>query len=841
MLHARRRKWFASGVSGALTAAVIFALVAGPTVLSGSAAHAADSSTVTVTAKDQDPESYVDAPFPDLSVTVSQTKDLQQQGVTVSWTGATGNRSQPPTSGSGGSWFLQVFQCWGDDPKDSTRPDRTTCQYGGVTKPGATRDASRGTYEYDQIPIEDQPYSAPRVSSFESGYTSIPFRARNGKVVSSITTVDGTSVRDSAVDVNNNEFFSVNTTNEVPWAGSGPDGTGALSFELQTTMQSPGLGCGDPVDVAGTVRGASCWLVILPRPASDNGSPTINQSGLFWESWQHALAVRMDFAPIGARCTVGAAERQLAGSEVVSLAVLSWQPTLCTKPGGAVYSHLTIAEEDALTAANTTEDAPLALTTYPVRDATTSLTYAPIALSGIAISFAIDRNPDPINPVPPEYADAVTLPFEELRLTPRLLAKLLTNSYWGSLPAGADISYLDPDNPENITEDPDFLAVNAPEWGYQLLRSAAIADVLMPQGRSDSARAVWTYVMSDPDAAAFMAGEPDPYGITVNPWYTTDASKNKSGSALELPRDNFPKADPAEATFENQGPINVVTLRPYVNDLDAAAYFTLRGDGQVLGQWDPNAAPAKYGKTGRVQLGFQKVIGLTDTAASARYQVRVASLRNSAGEFVAPTEPALLAAAATMQPVGEDGVIRAFDSTAPAAKNSPAAYPLTVPVYAAARRSLLSDQLRTDYASFIRYAATDGQVSGVSLGELPAGYAPIPEDWAAQSLAAADFIQNGPTPTPSPTQAGNAPYVPPPKASQPVPNQGAAPPVAPPVAAPPATPEASGSPSTALSGGTTPLDPDAGAIAVAVPASVLGGIAGAAAVPLITRLRRRVT
>ncbi len=51
--------------------------------------------------------------FADLEITVNQTKNLTNQAVSVTWTGAT------PTIDSGGSRFgenyLQIFQCWGDD------------------------------------------------------------------------------------------------------------------------------------------------------------------------------------------------------------------------------------------------------------------------------------------------------------------------------------------------------------------------------------------------------------------------------------------------------------------------------------------------------------------------------------------------------------------------------------------------------------------------------------------------------------------------------------------------------------------------------------------------------
>src|SRR5262245_39984729 len=65
--------------------------------------------------------------FASISVTVNQTKNLTNQAVSVSWTGAA-----PGTNVS--SKFLQIFQCWGDD--DGTNPDNPgpppqQCEFGG--------------------------------------------------------------------------------------------------------------------------------------------------------------------------------------------------------------------------------------------------------------------------------------------------------------------------------------------------------------------------------------------------------------------------------------------------------------------------------------------------------------------------------------------------------------------------------------------------------------------------------------------------------------------------------------------------------------------------------------
>ena len=100
-----------------LVASVAVALL--PGTFGGSAASAdtggQDSSAVTLSG---------DGPFSSLKVTVSQTSSLIDQVVRVSWTG--GAPTVP--TGQSAADYLQIMQCWGDDPSG---PDRTQCEYGG--------------------------------------------------------------------------------------------------------------------------------------------------------------------------------------------------------------------------------------------------------------------------------------------------------------------------------------------------------------------------------------------------------------------------------------------------------------------------------------------------------------------------------------------------------------------------------------------------------------------------------------------------------------------------------------------------------------------------------------
>lgn len=806
-----------------------------------------ESSAVTVSASSYDPDA-ANSPTPNLKVTVSQTQNLIQQGVTVSWTG--GKQSQVPNQQTGGKNFLQIAQCWGDEPgSNGTRPDRTTCQYGGLALPGDSRWSNIASGA--QVASQDTAYTAAGAGWWEPTMTSVPFRSATGATVANI--VDGKRVS-GADDPNSNEFFTKFTTNEVSWAGSGADGSGSVSFELQTVQQSPGLGCGTAITAAdGTVTGSSCWLVVIPRGDTDPGASTVTQSGLLWQNWEHHIAVRLDFRPSGLRCAIGAAERQLSGSELVAGAVGQWQPKLCNSTDGAVYSLLTGPESDAATAANGTTAAPMALTSRALSDGSTdSLAYAPVALTGISIAFSIDRQANATGAAVP---DAVTakerLAFESLKLTPRLLAKLLTASYTDALPTGADWSHVS--GVRNITQDPEFLAINDKEWSYMRIVGPGVGDALVSLGRSDTARAVWEYILADPDAASFLAGKADPWGMKVNPYYSTNAKVNPTGTALELPRDDFPKADPIEfkgyANNHYADSVNLVTWRPYTSSLDASGYQVLRGDAQVLGSWDPNSVPPKYGKAERSLVGLQAVIGVTDTAAAAKYQVVQAALRNSAGKYVVPTVASMTAAATAMTKDAHQSQVVRLDPTSSKAKAATAAYPLTMPVYAAVNPAMSGSALRADYAEFITMAVTSGQTSGTEDGQLPPGYAPLPAAWKTQALAAASAIKNGKWPssttTPSASPSASASSRPSATSTTSGSSIGSQPfPTGQPAASAGASasaenPSASGSTAGSLSGTKTPDDPGLGALAAVVPASATVGIVAGIGVPLVSRFRRR--
>lgn len=861
--------WGRASLTGLIVGALVAAIVGvGSAVVDSDPAHAADTgstaSAVTVTNAQNaiEPEG---APFPDLAVTVSQTTDLVSQGIRVSWTG--GRQSERPGGTTGGADFLQIAQCWGEDLDHPGHPDRRTCQFGGTLGAGSARDGNTRT---DDVAAEDEKYTDFSENPFSPTYTGIPFVAYNSelivdetlapadRVLTNLTTDDtGKTVQkrdDAYVDLNTNPFFTAFTTNEVKWAGSGADGSGSVPFEVQTAMQSTALGCGTAIVQAdNTALGQSCWLVIIPRGEGDSGSVQIDRSGLWWDAWEHSLAVKLDFKPLGVRCEIGLAERQLAGSELIAGAISSWQPSLCQGENGSPFVLSTGSEADAVTRAAGTAPSPLAFTSRPldverIGGAADPLAYAPVAIAGIAILFSIDRQPNPQSENQ-EYKARSGLPLTELKLTPRLVAKLLTASYVDSLPSGADKSHIgyksfnDPGkNPRTIVQDPEFRAINDPEWSDQIIVGASVADMLTPSGRSDLAYAMWQYVLSDESARSWLAGTPDEYGMIVNPYYSTNAEVNPNGVPLELPTDTFPKADPITKpdTTESDpangtGPINLVTWRPYTSSFSDSAYHVLRADGMLLGGWDKFSTPPKFGKSVRELFGSQKVIGVATTPSAELYQTVTASLLNPAGQYVQPTREALMAASAAMTPSAAQPAVMEYALGGSTAKGATTAYPLTLPVYAALNPTQTDAALRSVYANLIRFAASEGQKPGTNIGELPPGYAPLPSSWVAQALASADIIEKGAfpvapvAPATTTTSTATAPTT---SYGSPIAAQGS-----PTVASDPAV---SGQSAGALSGGVTADDPEIGPAAAAIPAGVLSGLAAALGVPLVTRLRRRL-
>ncbi|MEV6522869.1 hypothetical protein AB0M43_13055 [Longispora sp. NPDC051575] len=699
-----------------------------------------------------------------LEVTVAQTRGLTNQGLSVTWKGG------KPTSPDGfGANYLQLMQCWGPDP---TAADfRQTCQF-GAGKTAAGNQPGAATAHRDLVTGID-----PRE---RTDAKAVPFRSQltgevtpDGGAANPFPNRPGTSIPVDSTDLVA-PYFDLYSSNEVPYALTSGDGTGRVIFETQTAVQAPHLGCGKPRTTGGPVE--PCWLVVVPRGEhdadgtyQDGSGAKVDGSPLSATFFADAIVIRLDFAPVSGLCPIGRSERRTVGTEMVSDAITSWQPALC-QGGGAVYGYSQTGDSDARRQVQLTgPGAPgLAFTADPVLPAEDAppILHAPVALSSVVIAFNIDTQLDIATP---EQGTAL----RELKLTPRLVAKLLTHSYKRDVPGGSQggtpevpITHVK-DNQVNLRQDPEFLELN-PKFA-PFVRKAAPDGLMVALGDAAAAREVWRWILADPEAKAWLDGQPDATKMVVNKYF---ANELKGGAP-----ENYPNPDPSCYRATPDVPVPGFCMqdyRPYLGSMHQTATQTLRADAKAKnGEWDPNKIPPAFKANPPQSPGVRFAMSITDSASASRFGLYPASLRNRNGEFVPPTSEAMLAGYGAMVPSPVAGVL-AVDPQRKAA----GAYPLTMLTYAAADTTE-DAAARKDYAALVRYAAGPGQVAGRTRGQLPAGYVPLPEPLRKQALEMADKLEKwvnageptAPAETPPGTSGGST-------AGGGTPNRGATPPAA---------------------------------------------------------------
>jgi len=653
-----------------------------------------------------------DGEFANLKVTVSQTRNLVNQVLRVSWKGG---KPTEPDFGRLGINYLHIMQCWGGTAEEG--PPREQCVYGTQkTADGGQNTNSRqmttaGVVDpledmYDEYLFDDLSY--------------VPFNSWTGKQSTG----------------NRSEFFDRYTSNESNHNRTRSDGTGENFFEVQTGVESPGLGCGQ-------TRGDEtplCWLVVVPRGEKEvdgtrrglTYTEGLDTSPLLASNWRNRIVFPLDFQPVGAACAITGSETPLLGTDRIIEAISRWQPAWCGE-GLGNFSYTVLSDLEAREKLMT-EQPGLNFLSYgiPESEAPRGVVYAPVALSGLTIAFNVESQSSTLAPEEVRLRDGERI--RDIKMTPRLLAKLLTQSYqFDAVPVTKRVIK----NPYDISQDPEFLELNPQFKG---LRFPGLGHIVTTLGETDSARVVWDWIWADAEARAWIRGKPDKWGMAVNPAY-----KRQS-----YPRSDFPRTDNDCVTYsDREVALCTFDLFPFAGDLSAASRAASRGDTLATGTYDPAAIPPGYKRTPPQEPGRRAMIVISDTPLTDRFSLTPALLRNANGDFVAPTLEAIRAAAARAKPTGVPGVIQPD----PGAKVKDA-YPLTSFTYAATAPGALDETAAKSYASALEYIAGPGQVLGDSPGQLPIGYAPLTEDERDQVRAAAtaivERVGEKPKPVPSP-------------------------------------------------------------------------------------------
>ena len=488
----------------------------------------------------------------------------------------------------------------------------------------------------------------------------------------------------------------------------------------------------------------------------------------------------LTFGPTATNCPQVSPEFYSEGSPMLERAMNQWIPGWCSgsSPLSLSYAFRT-TEEQARSAflqpaGFGTAPIDVALTTLPPDAAATAgstrkFTYAPLAVSAVAIGYYIDD---------PQTHTLIT----HLLLDARLVAKLLTESY--ALDYGCTTQPLPPwpalNSPSNtcdpaviknystIFDDPEFLALNThcepllEPANYTCTRSdfpqdgnatTALGQFLptVLAGNSDMTYELTRWIGSNPDAIDFIDGRVDPNGMHVNTNYLDQAYPISQFATLD-DGTTFPYgsvSSTCSVTFTCvQGTWNATMQGAWnpVSGLDNVAADLASYQPQAE---NPNmACPATepncqavneltLGKEPQQGLGARALFSVVDEGDAGIFQFPTAYLVNAAGNAAAPTTASMQADVQSMD-TNPDGITQYSNFAA----TDPAAYPVTLVDYAMVATCGLSSAKASAIADFLTKVATSGQTPGLTPGTLSPGYVPLDAKQRAQTLAAASAVQS---------------------------------------------------------------------------------------------------
>ena len=695
-----------------------------------------------------------------ISLHVNDITDLRgRQEIQVSWSGAhpTGGVIADPNSidAQQEEYPMVLLECRGTGRRSAHRPagPRTgTSASRARSTPPSRRTGSTATRPRRSEPrIVDAPKPRPK-ACFVPALSEywVPFVSASGH-----TYFGGTAGCAGVPPESANAEGSSLPSNET-FGASATDGHGRAKFDVWTEAENASLGCSNTVPcslVAVPVEGISCDPAAKSLPAKDRpkgeaaidaaaaceakgafapgqtvipeGDDDLAVSGSLWWSasnWRNRITIPLTFAPPANACAVvnSSSSVNVYGSELLSQATGQWLPHFCLNPKLFQIQHVAIGEPEARTLL-AGGGASAAFTTDPQSGGYGKpVVQAPTALTGFAITYDIDG--------------ANGQEYRKLRLTPRLLAKLLTESY----PAITGLKQLDPalsGNPLDITEDPEFQALN-PGVKHGVDATQAAAELLALSSDSDVIEALTTYINDDPTARAWLNGKPDQWGMTVNPKY----------KGIKLPVNKWPLLDTFaskalytptsnDCLFTDPVPFLPLVASPMATlaDISESMQFSIANSQTTCVQpVDGSSIGEKLVAPGRQTVGNRFMIGLSSLGDAARYQLDTAALQTSTDHFVLPSDTSLKTAASYLRPDPKAGSWVLPYKTLLTKAAAASAYPGTMLVNTVVPTKGLPSASARDYASFLRFVAGPGQQSGEGVGQLPAGYLPLT---AANGLA----------------------------------------------------------------------------------------------------------
>jgi hypothetical protein len=576
-------------------------------------------------------------------------------------------------------------------------------------------------------------------------------------------------------------FQPSNTTYGI----SDGNGSGSASFLLQTSETNASMGCSDKVAcalVAVPVMGISCDTdaALLPpedqpgsaaaaafaecsatgkylagEPGAGGNQENLAVSGLLWWSasnWRNRITFPLHFAQPSNVCSVlnTSAPTFVYGSELITQATLQWAPSFCLSSKLFKFQHVQTSDPEAKNLLATGSIQAAFQAQPPAVPFDRPTVQAPVAVSGFAIVYAIDDKQGHV--------------LSSLRLTPRLLAKLLTESYPSNPSVQTAYSAL-ANNPTDIGLDPEFRALNPGTTSFYATEPAST--LLALSSDSDVMWALTAYINADPEARAFLDGKADPWGMRVNPSY----------KGISLPTASWPLLDTfVPKDLENSVSCLSVAPIPWLPLVSApvSAMSTISLDMQFdvansqVNCLNSGQQNQKLGPVGREATGQRFVLGITSLGDANRFALATASLEaqtsasapdaftDATGRtFVAASDDSLRAAVKMMTADRTANTwLLPYDKLRSDAAGAQA-YPGTLLVSMDVPTSGLPKTEAANYASMLRFFVGTGQTPGFGNGQLPPGFLPL----TAANGGAAFVSYSGRAATAVAAQHGDLPLV----------------------------------------------------------------------------------
>ena len=687
-----------------------------------------------------------------VSVHVDETAQLRnRQEDPVSWAGAhpTGGVVGDPTSSlaSNEEYPVVVMQCRGVDSASAPASKRISPKTCWTETPDERFQYSTGTayppYRVDRYGTAGDhvleagapsPYPAA-CSAFEGiAQHWVPFVAASG------TVFNGGKQGCGGLPPESVSFGDSSVPNNTTYGVTDTQGKGTVPFVIQTADTNASLGCSATVPcslVVVPVMGISCDTTNVPSDAQADASALCSRTGhyaagervpngtginledeavggvLWWSAsnWRNRISVPLTFAPSASVCAIGngGAPLYVYGSESLTQAMAQWQPHFCLDKSLFNIQHVQTGEPEAK---NLLQEGSIDAAFEgqpPAAGYSRPVVHAPVALTGFAVVFKID--------------DANGQPVESLKLTPLLLAKLMTESYKGIL--GDDYPAL-AGNPSGIDVDPEFRALNptVPKLSDTAAQYWFGADmILMLSSQSDLTYALTSYINADPAARAWLNGSPDKWGMTVNPNY----------KGISLPTSRWPLLDTfvPQSTFTAIGCPDIASpwLPLVASPVSTLANVTLDMQFDIASSQTNcvvSGDAQKMASLGRESTGLRFLLGVTSLADARRYKLPVSSLQTTSGgsSFAAPTDASLKSAASLMTLDKASGTWPIPYKKLQASEGADA-YPGTLLISMDVPTKGLAKTDASRYATFLRFAAAAGQIPGSGSGQLPPGYLPM--------------------------------------------------------------------------------------------------------------------